>query len=374
MVARAAAHTLSNFIGVHSDKDEVRLLVDQQSFYIGSFVSGQVHVIGYAGVKTVEVVFEGFESTVVAFPRTKDNNMGLDYLKKHTTASRCITRQELSLTCTSSKQEFFKFPIASELPSTMRYRLDGTDPRLPSQCQVHYFITAGIQQSRRMGGQMNVSYPIRLLPQMESKVPVDDSVSVSIGSPVDFLLKSVLAVSDSLCGPVSVAESDQDDAHQSAKPNPRSLQAHKHSISLKSPNELLNLSAGQSLKVKIQDWFGLFADQSCCVWMIQLVEELTWTAKGRRAKTRESWELFANHHEFPTDLRKSYNHDPHSLWQVNHELVVYVKRTKNAEAVANPSNSSRFLSNLYELASTDILASTEPIPVQIVSSTRGWDA
>ena len=94
--------------------------------------------------------------------------------------------------------------------------------------------------------------------------------------------------------------------------------------------------------------------------MIKLTEELQWKAKGRTAHNQQTWNLYANHHELPTTLSPSYDGMEQSLIQIRHELTIYMT-TKDATATATAT-------------AKEILASTAPIPVRIVSTRAGWDA
>jgi hypothetical protein len=85
--------------------------------------------------------------------------------------------------------------------------------------------------------------------------------------------------------------------------------------------------------------------------MVRLVEKLSWKAKGRIEKSRQSWDLFADHHCIPTSLRRTYDNISNSLIKVEHETIVYVVRKHGARQT--------------------ILATTEPIQTTIVSSSKG---
>jgi len=89
------------------------------------------------------------------------------------------------------------------------------------------------------------------------------------------------------------------------------------------------------------------------VWMIRVIERRRWKAQGRVARSRQCWDLEANHDALPTTLRRSYDHDVNALLKVTHEMIVYVVR-KNAPKI--------------------VLATTQPIPVQIVTSSWGGDS
>jgi hypothetical protein len=90
--------------------------------------------------------------------------------------------------------------------------------------------------------------------------------------------------------------------------------------------------------------------------MVQLIEEVTWCAKGRKASSVSKWNLFANHHELPSTLQRSFRAE-NSRLSVKHSLVV-------------------FLATDEEDPSREVLACSEPFPIVIVSNTRikGWDA
>jgi hypothetical protein len=83
--------------------------------------------------------------------------------------------------------------------------------------------------------------------------------------------------------------------------------------------------------------------------MMRLTEELQWRAKGQTAFNQQTWNIYANNHELPTNLSPSYDTNEQSLVQVRHELTIYMT-TADATATAK-----------------EILASTAPIPIRIVS-------
>jgi hypothetical protein len=371
MVTRAAVRSITGLTGTNPPPscDRIDLRVDQRSFHVGSSVTGTVQLhhdelrssSSVPNNKSVYLVLEGVESTVVAFPQTSDNSMGMDYLKKHTTEQHILTRQELTLEY-CSKPQIFRFALADNLPSTLRCVLDGTDPTLPSQCNIKYTVTASIYNNN--SSKLRVKHPITVFPKKESTIPLDPVISVSVGSSLDVLCNSFFSCGGLFNVDEPMIANDNDNSN--------------NYILLESSHDhnLLHLSAGQVLKVDVvKDWLGHLSRRATTttVWMMRVSEELTWKAQGRTAHNRETWELFANHHELPTTLRPTYNHDTThhnhndrnahahahahahgSLIQVKHELVVYLTTKKNG--------------------AKEILATTEPIPIQIVTSNRGWDA
>eukprot|EP00934_Nitzschia_sp_Nitz4_P000815 Nitzschia sp. Nitz4//scaffold55_size114948//29305//29952//NITZ4_003889-RA/size114948-processed-gene-0.62-mRNA-1//-1//CDS//3329554494//815//frame0 len=214
----------------------------------------------------------------------------------------------------------------------MRCRIDDTDPTLPSQCQVKYTVTATMYKNTSKN---QVSYPVCVLPQQVHEQSVDSSLSVAIGSSMDVLFKSLFSCGGSMC---LVSDGEEPIVYDNY-------------ILLEPSVETLNLAAGQPLQVKVHDWFGLFKE-SKLNWMIRVKESLTWKAQGRTANSSQTFDIFANDEELPSTLRQTYDQDSASLLQVSHEIVVF------ATSKDNPK---------------EILATTEPIPVQIVSSSRGWD-
>ena len=319
--------------------------VDNDSVHLGDAITGTVRLNGYENRKQipqVHLVFHGMEYTVVALPQESYNEMGFDYLKKHTTEKNDLIRSELTVENCGQKAQMFRFPIPEDLPSTLRCVLGGTDPTLPSQCQVKYTVTASIYNTKpgenSSAGRTLVSYPITVLPKKEvpKSTPLDPSITVSVENSLDVIFKSMFS-----CGSLCLAPEELDD--------PISKETY---ILLDTAVDVdLKLSAGQSLQVDIRDFWGQLKNRGS--WMIKITEVLQWSAQGRIAQDKQTWDLFANHHEIPTRVRKSYQPKFHSLLSIRHELVVYMASKDG---------------------SRDILATTEPIPVQILSTNRGWDA
>lgn len=340
---RVSVRSITGLIGNNPPLDVIDFKVDQDSVNVGGVITGTVFLTGCEHRRTspsVRLVFHGLEYTVVAFPQSKDNSMGIDYLKKHSSASTDLTREELIMSDCGKKAQPFRFVIPDHLPSTLRCVLGGTDPTLPSQCQIKYTVTASIHN--KLGGEASctlVSHPVVVLPKsnIDKNTPLDETLSVAVEAPIDILFKSFFS-----CGNKADACSPDEEITENY-------------ILLDGISGLekgfLNLSAGQSLKLKVQDWLGQLRGKG--VWMIRLSEELRWSAQGRTAHSRQTFDLYANHHEIPTTLRRSYDPNNTSLMTVQHEIVVYLT-TKGPER--------------------EILATTEPIPVRILSSHRGWDA
>lgn len=330
---RAAVRKITGSSGFKPPPDVIDFQVDQRSVHVGEAVTGTISLVEYQHRKkspTVHLVFEGLEYTVVAFPPSEDNCMGIDYLKEHTTEKNAFLHLETTLEDCGQKAQPFHFVVPDDLPSTLRCVLDGTDPMLPSQCQIKYTMTASIYNALEDGGgKMQVSYPLIVYPKKEipENTPLDPSISVSVENSMNLLFGNLFS-----CG-TECSSSSADEP-----------------ILLDVPSYVtdLNLIAGQSLEVKIQDWMMQLRNKGN--WMVKFTEEITWKAKGRTAHSLQSWDLFANHHELPSSLRKSHQTP---LITVQHKLAVYL--------------ASKELSR-------EVLATTENIPVRILSSNRGWDA
>lgn len=333
-MTRASVKTIAGFSGVNPPKDVIDLTLDKDEVHAGCDVTGTIRMLGKTPVKSIHLILEGIEYSVVAFPGGSDNQMGLEYLKKHTTEKRIVTKQEMLLDC--AKPQIFRFSLAENLPSTMKCRIDGSDPTLPSQCQITYTVSATVYGK---SSKAQVSHNLVVLPKIHAISPVDPCITVAIGSILDFFLKTMFSCGDTLC--------------QVEEPDVETSMAEEKYIILEPNPTSLRLSVGQLIKVDVRDWLGLLSNPNY-VWMIRLVERLSWTAKGRVARFRQSWDLYANHNEIPSTLRRTYDQDSKSLSKVFHEIIIYVKKKDSPKEV--------------------ILATTEPIPIQIVSSSRGWDA
>jgi hypothetical protein len=339
---RAAVRSITGLIGNNPPPDVIQFKVDQDTVHVGGAITGTVQLVGYEHRRkspSVHLVLHGLEYTVVALPQSADNSMGRDYLKKNTTESKILIREELTMPDCGKKPQPFRFALPEDLPGTLRCVLDGTDPLLPSQCQIKYTVTASIHN--QLGGEPSctlVTHPIVVMHKEEipESTPLDYMLPVSVEASIDILFKSIFS-----CGSMC-AQNHTDEPI-----------AKERYILLDTAfgKDFLYLSAGQSLKLLVQDWFGQLRGRG--VWMIRVIEELRWTAQGRTAHNRQTWDLFANHHELPTTLRRSYDQKKTSLLTVRHEIVVYL-------TTRGPSK--------------EILATTEPIPVRILSSNRGWDA
>jgi hypothetical protein len=330
-------------------EDMIDLQLDQSRVKVGDIVTGTVNLQGNSPTSLVKVVLEGIEFMVVALSQTRDNNMGLEYLRKHTSEQHVLTRQQvlldLSSSSTDSKQPF-RFVIPSGLPGTMKWVFSGTDPQLPSQCRIQYTITASIFKNT---SKAEVSKTIIVTPQTEN-IPLDSSISVSIINPMKSMATSLLQ-----CGSLNdlAAEDEEGDRGVEEGEDEGILDKSSQMFALSYDNKHNNLhfACGQIVTVQVTDWLGR---QLSGIWMMQLVEEITWWARGRCSTSTSRWNLFANHHELPTTLQRTYSNS-HSLLSVQHKLVVYI--TTNEE---DPSK--------------EVLACTEPFPITIVSNTRDWDA
>jgi hypothetical protein len=299
---------------------------------MGSEVTGYIRLTGDPANTKVRVTFEGAESTVVAFPDNGDNSMGLEYLRKHTTDRIVITQQDMVMDCAT--QQKFRFAVPDNIPGTLRNRVEGSHPKLPSQCQISYIVSAVVYSGNST--EMQVSKEVVIMPKKESDIPVDPFVTVSIKSVFDLLFKAAFSCGDSLC------YVDQPDIETP-------LAEDKYIILEPTPC-ILYLSAGEPIKVQVRDSLGFLSGPNH-VWMVRLVEKLSWRAKGRIEESRQSWDLFAEHHSIPTSLRRTYDQSPNSLIKVEHEAIVYVVKKEGGRQT--------------------ILATTEPIPTTIVSSSIG---
>ena len=358
VAGRAKARCITTTSGDHPPTDDISLKIDQDRVHVGGEITG---AINYHGPLDVQVVLEGIEYTVVALTGTAgDGKMGMDYLQKHTSQQRVLLREEVLLSSTESMG--FRFGLPEDLPGTMRCVLDGTDPTLPSQCQVKYTVTAIVANDEE--NRTEVCCPVVVLAKKESGVPIDPSISVSIGSFVEALHQTLFECgTDFFC---CNRESPEDNESVTIASSKVPLQdqdpigmTQDSCIFLESSKKELNLTPGQKLSVDVRDAFHLLYNRRPnSVWMIQLTEELQWKAHGRKAHNQQTWQLYANHHEFPATLTPSFDHDPQSLFHVRHEMIIYM-------TTASPKDSP---------AAREYLASTAPIPVKIVSSRSGWDA
>jgi hypothetical protein len=355
---RAKARCITSYIGDNPPTDDIDLKIDRDQVHVGTEITGKVE---YNGTNhTVKVVLEGIETTVVALSNhSQDGKMGMEYLQNHTSEQRVILRQERIMEASSSSSRNvpslgFHFGLPDDLPGTMRCVLDGTDPTLPSQCQIKYTVTASISNDSN-NGRKEVCAVVLVLPKREADVPIDPSIRVSIGSLSEAVYQRLFDFGTDLLFCTGETPDTDETTNQPPLQDQEPLAMTKDScIFLEASKEKLNLSPGQRLSVDIRDWLRLLSGRrKNSVWMIQLTEELQWNAKGRTAHNQQSWTLFANHHEIPTTVSPSYDCSPNSLLQIRHELTIYMT-TKDA--------------------SKEILASTAPIPVRIVSKRSGWDA
>ena len=310
----------------------VDVVLDQEQVRMGSEVTGYVRLTGETLNTKVRVIFEGIEYTVVAFRHSVDNSMGIEYLRKHTSDRMVLTQQDMLLDCATPQT--FRFSIPENLPGTMKYRVDGSHPILPSQCQISYTVSAVMYRGN--SSETRVSKEVVIMPKKESDTPVDPFVTVSIHSVFDLIFKSAFSCGDSLC------YVDQ--------PDVESPLADEKYIVLEPNPSILHFSAGEPIKVLVRDRLGFISGPNA-VSMVRLVEKLSWKAKGRIETSRQSWDLFADHHCVPTSLRRTYDNISNSLIKVEHEAIVYVVRKHGARQT--------------------ILATTEPIQTTIVASSKG---
>lgn len=335
-------------------KDMINLQLDRSRVHVGDTIAGTVQLQENSPTSLVKLVLEGVQYTVVALKQSRDNNMGIEYLKKHTSEQQVLTRQEvlLDLSSSSSSKQPFRFIIPSGLPGTMKCVMSGTDPQLPSQCHIYYNITASIFKNTST---TQVSKAIVVIPQTED-TPLDSSISVSVINPIKSIATTLFQ-----CGSLNAIETEDEQEGGHAVDecvllgDDETLFLDKtsqiFSLTCDNSQRTLHLAGGQVVMVHVSDWLGR---QLSGIWMMQLVEEITWWARGRSSSSISRWNLFANHHELPTTLQRTYE-NPHSLLSVKHRLIVYL--TTNEE---DPSK--------------EVLACSQPFPISIVSNTRGWDA
>lgn len=370
-VGRAKARFITSYIGDNPPTDDLSLKLDRDQVHVGTEITG---IVEYHGQHhTVKIVLEGMETSVVAMTGRNDDDeeTEIDYLQKNTSERRVILREErvmeaASVLSRTSPTFGFHFGIPDDLPGTMRCVLDGTDPTLPSQVSIKYTLTASISSDDNRG-RKEVCAVVEVLPKREADVPIDPSISLSIGSLSEALYQTLFdcCTFDLLfcTGRETTTTSEDAAANSNNKPlqdqEPMAF-SRDSCIYLETSKSKLNLSPGQKLGVEIRDCFRLLSGRRPnSVWMMKLTEELQWKAKGRTAHNQQSWHLFANHHELPTTLSPSYcDAHPDSLLQVRHELTIYMTTT------TKDNNSTH----------QEILASTAPIPIRIASRRSGWDA
>ncbi|CAJ1959170.1 unnamed protein product [Cylindrotheca closterium] len=347
-------------------KDMIQLRVDNAHVQVGDTITGSIEMTEDAPTTLVKLVFEAIEYTVVALTQTRDNHMGLEYLEKHTSETNVLTSQQVLVDVAEApdRRQTFSFVIPKGLPGTMRCILDGSDPILPSQYKTSYTITAFAFKNT---SKAHVSQSITVSPPSRQEIPLDSStLSVSVINPVKSIASTFFQ-----CGSTSTVYDDNDDygvnrAVASKKKGTTEIEEHdEQEVFLDKSHQLFSLkcqlplqphdkycfAVGQVLCVNVTDWLGR---QLSGVWMIQLIQEVTWLAKGRRATSVSKWNLFANHHELPTSLERSFDGQASKL-SIQHSLVV-------------------FLATDEEDPSREVMACSEAFPIVIVSNTRGWDA
>jgi hypothetical protein len=107
----------------------------------------------------------------------------------------------------------------------------------------------------------------------------------------------------------------------------------------------LYLSAGQSLKFRVQDWVGQLKGRG--VWMIRVIEALRWTPahkdKRRTIYKPAEFFLFANHHELDLprkiyDEIKSQTISPYLnlWWTLDEENLTFLPNAQAKNRLHNP--------------------------------------
>jgi len=354
---RAAVRAVSGVAGGQPPTTKIKLTIDNSSpIHVGGAISGRVKLIGRYPIHTAQVVLEIMEySVVVVTPNGQQKHQGLGHVQPISQKNVVLSKE---VTLNQDSPPVFSFSLEENLPASFRWVLDGTHPTMPSQCQIKYVVTASIF---RNGSTSAVSQQVVVLPKQESNVPLDPNLSVSIGSSWDLISQYFS------CGNIELVH---DENNPNGGNNQSSSSLPKKHLLLRCSRKKLHLSAGQYLPISFQEWLNRILSQHG-LWMVKLTETVQWQAYGRIAQSRQTWDLYANHHELPTNMRQSYNdpafNNPYngdvvplnainqklSLIQVTHELSVYF--------------SSKGLER-------KVLASTPPIPVQIVSGKRGWAA
>lgn len=346
-------------------KDMIRLRVDNTHVEVGDAITGTIEVKESAPTSLVKLVFEGIEYTVVTLSQTRDNLMGLEYLEKNTSERNVLTSQQalVDVSIAPDRKQAFRFVIPKGLPGTMRCVLDGSDPILPSQYKTTYTITASIFKNT---SKAQVTQSITVSPGSRQDVPLDSStISVSVVNPFKSMARTFFQ-----CGnpnlvfhePSSgvkkngskgndIKEDDDDDDDNDEKEAFLNTRSQLFTLKCRQPGHDSCFAVGQVISVHLEDWLGR---QLSGIWMVQLIEEISWCAKGRKASSVSRWNLFANHHELPTTLQRSYAGENSKL-SIKHHLVI-------------------FLATDEEDPSKEVLACSEPFPIVIVSNTRGWDA
>ncbi|KAG7356425.1 hypothetical protein IV203_001111 [Nitzschia inconspicua] len=361
-LGRAKASCITTYIGENPPPDDLFLKLDRDQVHVGTEITGKVEYHGKNHV--VKVVLDGIETSVVALPNNinmeDDKISGINYLHKHTSEQRVILHEErlmeaTSATSLSSSSFGFIFGLPDDLPGTMRCVLDGTDPTLPSQCQIKYTVTASISNEDN-DGRKEVCAVVVVLPKREADIPIDPAIRVSIGSLSEALYQTIFDCGADLffCTGDTATEESKNYQKPLQDQEPMAI-TRNNFIFLETSKSTLNLSPGQKLTVEIRDWLRLLSGRrKNAVWMMKLTEELQWSAKGRVAHNQRSWYLYANQHELPTTVSPSYDSNPQSLLQIRHELAIFMT-TKDS-------------------ITKEILASTAPIPIRIVSNRSPWDA
>lgn len=338
-------------------KDMIRLWIHNKHVEVGDTITGTIEIKEDAPTSFVKLVFEGIEYTVVTLAQTRDNHMGLEYLEKHTSERNVLTSQQVlvDVSATLERKQIFRFIIPKGLPGTMRCVLDGSDPILPSQYNTTYTITASIFKNT---SKAKVTQSIIVSPRSCQDVPLDSAtISVSVVSPLKSIASTLFQ-----CGSVDTTFHESGTDKDASKGNGLIEEGEEEVVFLDKRSQLFSLkcqqpmhescfAVGQIISVNVADWLGR---QLSGTWMVQLIEEIGWSAKGRRTSSISKWNLFANHHELPSTLQRSFAGE-NSRLSVKHHLVV-------------------FLATDEEDPSKEVMACSEPFPIMIVSNTRGWDA
>ena len=319
---------------MHPPKDIIALQLDKREVCVGSDVTGRIQMIGSAPVKSVHLILECIEYTVVAFPEDAEKKMSLEDLKKYTTEKRTVLKQEVLLDC--AKTQMFRFSLANNLPTSMRYLMEETEPMLPSQCTVTYTLVATVYGK---SSKAQVIHNLVVLPQKEPVSPTNPCISVSIGSTLEMYLKRMFSCGEFQCSATASPTAGREDALPESAPG----SGGKHLV-LAADHEILHFSRGEVISISVKDPLGLLSNENS-VWMIRLSERRSWQAQGRATTCQDSWDLCANEQAIPSTLRCTYDHDPRSLLIVFHEVIIYLKRKEGDQEV--------------------IVAATQPIPVKI---------
>jgi len=233
-MTRASVKAISGYAGINPPRDVIDLRLDHDQVYLGSDVTGSVRMTGHTPIKSVHLRLEGIEYSIVALPEDQSDSYGIEALRKKTAETRIIFKKEQLLDC--AKPQLFKFFLPEKLPSTMKCRIEDSNPTLPSQCRIKYTVSATIYGN---SSKTQVAHTLLVVPKEEVDTPITQTISLCIKSNFDLLLKRLLACGDKTC----VSEDSDIDP---------SLAEDRYITLEPSPN-FLRLVPGQLANVFVQD-------------------------------------------------------------------------------------------------------------------------